>query len=106
LATRGLNLRIQSGVTRTLAYRTQELVDSSKSRVVKGSHELLTSGLKNQSQSDVASALQAFFNLNTLKQVCLGTVESYASDLGVALKSAMDSRKLGGLVVQVLTRNR
>ena len=69
--------------------------------MVRAAHELLTSGLKSQSQADVASALQAFFNLNTLRQVCLGTVEAYASDLGVALKSATDSRQLGGLVGQV-----
>lgn len=76
-------------------------MDTSKSRVVKAAHELLASGLKTQSQADVASALQAFFNLNTLRQVCLGTVESYASDLGTALRSATDSRQLGGLVGQV-----
>ena len=81
--------------------RTRELVDTSKARVVKAANQLLTSGLKSQSQADVASALQTFFNLNTLRQVCLGTVESYASDLGVALRAATDSRQLGGLVGQV-----
>jgi conserved oligomeric Golgi complex subunit 5 len=68
--------------------------------VAAAAHELLTSGLKTQSQADVASALQVFFNMGTLRTVCLGTTESYAADVGAALKAATDSRQLGGLVGQ------
>jgi conserved oligomeric Golgi complex subunit 5 len=57
---------------------------------------MLSSGVDALGQAEVASALQVFFNLGTLKPIVLQLIEERADDVAVALRSALDARQLTG----------
>eukprot|EP00892_Ulva_mutabilis_P001404 jgi/Ulvmu1/11264/UM073_0036.1 len=83
-----------------LIEQSDPFVQSSQERVMAAAHDLLTGGLRAQSQAEVASALQIFFNAGCLKRVVLDAVEAYAAEADEALRAATDSRRLGGLAAQ------
>jgi conserved oligomeric Golgi complex subunit 5 len=68
--------------------------------VIRSAYSLLKSGLQSHSQAEVATALQVFFNLGTLKDVVRGIVQEYVASFEAAIRAATDSRQLGGLVSQ------
>jgi conserved oligomeric Golgi complex subunit 5 len=76
------------------AYRDAQMVRNGKQQLVTSAHALLTSALASLSQADVASALQVFFNLGTLRDVVHDTVLAHASTVEKALGSALDARQL------------
>lgn len=59
----------EAAPTITRSCRSDPFVQSSKERVMAAAREILVSGLSSQSQADVASALQIFFNAGCLKKV-------------------------------------
>lgn len=88
--------------------RDAHFISSSKQHLVSSATELLRSGVEAQSQADVASALQVFFNLGTLHAVVRDTVRTQADSVATALHNALDTRQLsaaaGGGVSGVTAR--
>lgn len=76
------------------ACRDAQFISDGKQQLVTRAHTLLTSSLTSLSQTDVASSLQVFFNLGTLRDVVHDTVFAHATTVEKALASALDARQL------------
>lgn len=71
-----------------------QLLGSARFQISSHAEELLHKGMDGQSQAQVASALQVFFNLGSLREAVEAEMKRHASAAAVALSAAVDGRKL------------
>lgn len=74
--------------------RDIQLLSSARTQISSHAEDLLRKGMDEQSQAQVASALQVFFNLGSLREAVDAELERHASVAATALSSALDGRKL------------